>query len=141
MPAPVSREYRVYLALWRKAYKTPDQEVIIRCPDRRTAIAMRQGMYRAIKPFRHGETSFIDEDLVKSADKFVVYLNEETTPPQLELRERKSLAALEGIWDELGIDESDLLIGEERRLMENFSKLVEEEAPAVPTSATPFYSR
>lgn len=143
-PAPknISREYRIYLAIWRKAYLQPDgaPHISITCPNFHMAVSMRQGMYRAIRPFREGAT--IDEELRQSAEKFVVYLvrNEDKSKSHfLELRERKALAALELELQSLGIDEEDLKFGEERTLDQKLTELIErpEEGPR----ATPFYER
>jgi hypothetical protein len=144
MPAPtkpISREYRIYLALWRKAYLQPTNPVSIKTSSFTMAVAMRQGMYRAIRPFRSGE--MVDGELQKAAEKYVVYLvkaDDKNNPHFLELRERKTLSELESDWDALGIDEEDLLLGDERNIHEKLRHLIEDEAtPAA--RATPFYER
>lgn len=145
MPAPISREHRIYLALWRKAYLEPEKPVKIKCRDRAMAIAMKQGMYRAIRPFREGKA--LDETLHKASEKYVIYckpLEDPNAIHWLEVRERVALAALESVWDELGISEEDLLVGEERSIMERFSKLTEEADEKIETQETkpnPFFQR
>lgn len=140
MPAPISREYRIYLALWRKAYKSPEP-VIIKASSFSMAVAMRQGMYRAIRPFRKGEAT--DNDLMKAAEKLVVYLvkaEDKSSPHFLEFRERKALSELEAAWADLGIDEEDLLLGDERSVSDSLIKLMDKQDTPVTTN-TPFYSR
>jgi hypothetical protein len=136
MPAPISREYRIYLALWRKAL-LGSEIVEIKAPSRSMAIAMRQGMYRAIRPFRSGK--MVDEELRQAAEKYVVFLDEE----KLILRERMTLSALEteiGL-DVLGIDEEDLLLGDERALKIELEQILEIDEKPVAKSSTPFYTR
>lgn len=141
MPAqrPISREYRVYLALWRKAIQTGEVPPI-KCSSLHMAVAMRQGMYRAIKPFKLGEVN--DEELVRAAEKYVVHLvrgESKSSPHFLELRERKALSELEAQWAELGIDEEDLQVGDERNVGEKLKELLEQ--PGEPVRSTPFYER
>lgn len=142
MPAlkPISREYRVYLALWRKAV-TSEAPIKIKCSNWSMAIAMRQGMYRAIRPFRHGTMN--DEQLLQASEKFVVYLEcpeskDKSLPHFLVLKERKALAELEEMFDELGIDEEDLLFGDEMKVQKSLTALIDEHK--TPRN-TPFYSR
>ena len=135
MPAPISREYRVYLALWRKAYLNPDEPVIVKCSSRNMAIAMRQGMYRAIRPFREGKLS--DEELRKAAEKFVVFLKDDS----FEIRPRIALQELEGMFDQIGLDEQDLLVGDERAALDSLNKLLDGANVNIARKATPFYTR
>lgn len=142
MPTPVSREYRIYLALWRKALKSPEP-VRIRASCLSMAIAMRQGMYRAIRPFRVGQAN--DEELLQASEKFVVYLNKgelASDPHFLVLNERMALSELEMEFDLLGIDEEDLLLGDERNIANSLKHLIDG-APAepVPLRFTPFFTR
>ncbi len=136
----ISREYRIYLALWRKALHSPEP-VQIMTANFNMAVAMRQGMYRAIRPFRHGEMH--DVELLQAADKFVVYLQREKDPDLahfLVLKERIALAHLEGALDNLGIDEEDLLIGDERVIAESINRIIEQEEKPV-AAPNKFYTR
>lgn len=144
MPAlkPISREYRIYLALWRKAYLQPEgaPTISIKCSSLHMAIAMRQGMYRAIKPYRNGLQT--DEELRQAAEKFVIYLvkaEHHTEPHFLELRERKALSELEAELAELGIGEDDLLVGDERSADKMLNELAN--APKEEPVKTSFYER
>lgn len=143
MPAlkPISREYRIYLALWRKAYLAPEnaEPIVIKVSSRNMAIAMRQGMYRAIRPFRYGDQS--DEQLRMAAEKFVIYLAPKGAKDQfIELKPRKTLEALSEMFDELGVDEEDLLLGDERTATIDLKKFLDEQT-AEPPRNTPFYQR
>jgi hypothetical protein len=144
MPAlkPISREYRIYLALWRKAVKSPEM-VSITTKDFSMAVAMRQGMYRAIRPFRNGQA--VDEELRMASERYVIYLikaEDKHEPHFLELRPRMTLAALEASWDALGIDEEDLLLGDERKADASLERLLKEsQAPEAKPAPTPFYTR
>ena len=132
---PISREYRIYLALWRKAFLNPDEPVKVKASGFSMAVAMRQGMYRAIRPFRNGQMN--DKELQDAAEKYVIYLDKSSNT--IEFRERKALAELEHNFDLLGIDEEDLLLGDERTISTKLSAFLEEK-PAEPVS-TPFYTR
>lgn len=144
---PISREYRMYLAIWRKAWKEPDRLLGFDCTNYNMAIAMRQGMYRAIRPFRQGLQ--IDEELRRAADKYVVYLLkpipwDKDKPHRIELRERLALSELELLADLMGIEEEDLLVGDERKAAEALHELMEgvgKREPAAPKSKTKFYER
>lgn len=146
---PVSREYRMYLAIWRKAWLEPDNLIAFDAPNFNMAVAMRQGMYRAIRPFRQGLQ--IDEELRRAADKYVVYLlrpedKNKNSPHRIELRERAALAELESLADILGIDEEDLLLGDERKTAAELKKIMSNvgkplKTKNLPKSKTPFYNR
>ena len=133
---PISREYRIYLALWRKA--TVSAEIVsIRVSSYSMAIAMRQGMYRAIRPFREG--TLIDNQLQKAAENFVVYLPKEPDEDGiywLKLMPRAALAELDSMLGELGLEENDLLLVEEKAVQETLQELLNE-----PARSTPFYER
>lgn len=137
---PVSREYRIYLALWRKAFQS-GEEIKVKCSNFAMAVAMRQGMYRAIRPFRRGEAN--DHELQQASEKYVIYMEKAGAPSSphfLIFKERKALAELEGMWEDLGIDEEDLLLGDERALSDELTALIEDGAP-IPRPSTPFFSR
>lgn len=142
---PISREYRIYLALWRKALTDPDWNRQVRCSSYTMAIAMRQGMYRAIRPFRRDEIS--DRQLKEAAEKFVAFIPKRVDDPKgeviLEFRERKALSELEAQWTSLGIDEEDLLLDTEKNVLATLEDLIvkEDHAPEVPRATTPFYTR
>jgi hypothetical protein len=69
----LSREKRIYLALWRKAQReqTP---ISFKVRDKDTGLSIRMAMYRTIKPYRQGTE--IDEELYKAAQNFVLVTKE-----------------------------------------------------------------
>jgi len=141
MPAqkPISREYRIYLALWRKAFLT-DTELTIKASNLSMAVAMRQGMYRAIRPFRNGQAN--DNELREAAEKFIIFLvkaDEKNDPHFLQIRRRATLSELDAMFDTLGIDEDDLLLSDERKINESLKKIAAEKLPR--QVKTPFFTR
>lgn len=143
MAKSTSTEYRMYLAIWRKAWLERDRPdvLVVNASTYSMAINMRQGMYRAIRPYRNGLA--FDADLSSAAEKFVVYLErgpDVSAPHQLQLRPRLTLTELEREMLALGLDAEDLLLGEERLANAELSKLLDS-----PTNSTrpanPFYSR
>lgn len=123
MAKSVSRELRICLAIWRKAYNERDKDelVTINCPSQNAAMSLRQSMYRAARPFRDG--SAFDEEVRKSTDLFVVYIDRETN--QITLKPRSTLDTLEASLAELGINESDLRLPEERLLDKELTEFIE----------------
>jgi hypothetical protein len=152
-PKPISRETRIYLALWRKAYRERDNPacppVSITATNLSQAISMRQGMYRAIRPYRYGEA--FDPELNSTADLFVVSMPnvpsvDRGKPCKLTFKERKNLDELEKQLMDLGLDAEDLLTSEEREANASLQALMEPEAPKPlkvghRISQTPFYTR
>ncbi len=141
MPAlkPISREYRIYLALWRKAFKL-NETVRFQASTWAMAIAMRQGMYRAIRPFR--TDAMLDQELREAAEKFVVVIEKQPDPKVphwIVIKPRMTLSELEASLHDFGLDEDDLLFGDERLIDHALQDLIEEEA--APPKATPFYQR
>ena len=130
----ISRENRVFLALWRRTSEYPEG-FTVKLSNRSLAISTRQGLYRAVKPFRG-----VDGDPVLSdaADKFVVSFG----GPEdnwIVFRPRKGLSEIEAQFAELGITEADLASPEERAILESGNRLAEELSK--PIVATPFYTR
>ena len=146
MTKPISREYRIYLALWRKAYLT-GEPITIKTRNLAIAVAMRQGMYRAIRPFRDGTSN--DYELQNAAEKYVIFIvrpedKSREAPHFIEFRKRQTLNELNNMWDDLGIDEEDLLIGEERLMQQSVEKIMKNiGSPNKKKSSakTPFYER
>lgn len=132
----LSREARIYLALWRKATETPEG-FEVKFPSLTTAISARQGLYRAIKPFRNRSDK--DPILAEAADKYVVTLRNE--PPALYFSPRQTLEILENQLESLGLSESDLLDPEELNLHRSAQRLIDQAAPTPSDRSTPFYTR
>lgn len=142
---PVSREYRVYLAVWRKAYLERDSNlppITINASTYAMAISMRQGMYRAIKPYR--DESEFDHELSQAAELFVVYIPKEPQPNgtyQVILKPRTSLTELEAQFAELGLSETDLKLSEERLAEDKLNAFIETPTSEVERPVNPFYGR
>ena len=142
---PITREYRIYLALWRKAFHSKEP-VTFKASNFAMAVAIRQGMYRAIKPFRYGELN--DLELKDAAERFVIYLTKtmdgkkhlKDQPHWIELKQRQTLKEMNRLFDELEIDEDDLFLGEEKAISNKLKELMEK-PKKVSKSKTPFYSR
>lgn len=133
-PKPLSRETRIYLAIWRKAWRERDitylPPVEVTAANFSMAISMRQGMYRAIRPYRYGQA--FDPELNQAADMFVITLpkvkkSDYGKPCKLTVRERKNLTYLENDLVNLGLDEEDLLTADERAVNASLEKLIEPE--------------
>lgn len=136
---PLSREYRIYLALWRKAVREKDlglEPVSIKVSSPSVALSIRSGLYKAIKPYRNGQA--VDEELTRAAEQFVV-----STPKDeavVKLLPRASLIELEAELAALGIDEADLALPEEVSMNAALEELITP-SPVSQARATPFYSR
>ena len=136
MARSISQLHRIYLAIWRKA-QTSSEPVIITAPNFQLALTMRLEMYRAIRPYRHGQA--FDEILRSAADSFVVAIEkgqDAKSVHKIHLRPRLTLAALEAQLLDLGIDEDDLLLADERTLQNSLGELMAHEP-----RTNPFYTR
>jgi len=138
-PFELSREARIYLAIWRKAYHEREKvdPVSITASSFQTALSFRQGLYKAIRPYRFGEK--FDNELQKAAELFVIGIIKQEDPAQphkIILKKRITLNELETELLNLGLDESDLLLPEEKL----FNSELVEKAEA-PKPSNPFYTR
>jgi hypothetical protein len=142
-PKAPSREFRIYLALWRRAYAQRNSDlplVSVTASCYTSALAMRRGMYRAIQPYRE-ETTF-DRELYLAAEAFVIGVvkpEDEFAPQQVVFRPRVVLSELEAELESLGLTEADLLLPSEVELEKELTEL---QAPGPETKrSTPFYTR
>jgi len=142
-PKSLSREFRIYLALWRRAYaqrNTDLPSVSVTASCYASALAMRRGMYRAIQPYR--EEAIFDRELFLAAEAFVIGVvkpEDELSPQQVVFRPRVVLSELEAELEALGLTEKDLLLPAEVKIEQ---ELVELQTPGAETKrATPFYTR
>ena len=140
----LSREFRFYLAVWRKAYRerlTEEPEITLNASSFSMALAIRQGMYRAIRPYRTGRE--IDDELLQASQLFVVSSPKGSDPKEphtLTIKPRATLSELEANLLFLGMNEDDLATDGERHTRMELEKLIE--APEKPvTRSNPFYSR
>lgn len=137
MTKPISREYRIYLALWRKAVLNPDQLVTVNLPNYSLALSTRMSMYRAILPFRKG--LIFDEELSLASERFVIFVvkgPDKAAPHQVVFRPRLTLQAIEAEFGALGLSENDLLLFDEKFLDAEFTASITNLPPK-----NPFYSR
>lgn len=104
MPADITRETRIFLALWRKAGRGETLPVFT-LPTQSAAIAVRMAMYRAIKPYRLSD----DNELVEAAAKYTVNVKDNTVTIALKV----SLALAEQLLIDLDIDETELMTPDE----------------------------
>lgn len=141
----LSQEYRIYLALWRKAETQRETDlppVTLRASSKSVAASIRSGMYKAIRPYRNGQAH--DETLRLAAENFVV---SSTTNPDgtcsIVLKPRLSISELELQLEALGLSEDDLRLPEEKTADEMLLQLLEPkpEPSAQPSRSTPFYTR
>lgn len=141
---PISREARVYLALWRKAYNERDSNlppVTINASTYAMAISMRQGMYRAIKPYRSGLE--FDHELTQAAEVLVPMIPKEPNASgqyQLIIKPRNTLTELEAQLAALGLSDDDLKLSEERIAELALSQFIEQPTSEL-TPENPFFKR
>lgn len=142
---PLSRDVRIYLALWRKAFREKDLDlppVSVKVSSYSMALTVRGGLYRAIKPYRYG--NLLDEELQQAADLFVVSTPKEaksSAQHTVSLTPRRSLIELERELEALGLSAEDLLTPEELIAKTSLTKLLEEPADEPIQPLNPFYTR
>jgi len=142
MARPLSTEFRYYLAIWRKAWADRDEAnpLTINASNYNMAVTMRQGLYRAVRPYRHGKQ--FDAELSAAADHFVVFLEkgpDVSAPHKIIFRQRLSLSELERELHRLGLEGDDLLLTEERDANKTLANFLPESDG--PIRSNPFYSR
>lgn len=115
----MTRLDRIYLALWRKAVQ--NSGLVIRLPDKALALSMRLGLYRAIRPYRSGK--LYDEELYQALSTLVIKVVENNKKITIEFIERPVLYLLEDQLTDLGIEENDLLLPEEKEQYEQLKRL------------------
>jgi len=113
MSKDLAREKRIYLAIWRKALRDDQPELVLNFSDFNTALSVRMTMYRTIRPYREGK--FFDSELKEAAEKYVLVTKRE--PPTILVVPRKSAEAAELLFADLGLDEMDLMTDEELAAM------------------------
>lgn len=128
----ISREHRIYLAIWRKVGLMED-DLEIKLSSHTEAISMRMGMYRAIRPYRAEE--LIDEELLAVAETHAINVSPGSSV--MTIKRKVGLSAAEGLMASLGIDETDLITTEEKSLQNRLETLIESD----PTPYNPFYDR
>lgn len=141
----LTREQKICLALWRKAFREKDQReetggVSVTFSTRSTAISFRSAMYRAIRPFRN--ETYMDTELKLAAEAFAITakpFDQVTGTWVVEITPKYLITELESQLELLGITEEDLLSPEEKEILGRLTDFVQPEAHK-PTS-TEFYDR
>ncbi len=121
----ITREYRIYLAIWRKALLHPEETISIKLPTYNLALTTRMGMYRAIRPFREG--TLFDDELALAAERYVLFCpkpDDVNTQAKVILRPRLTLEALEAQLGDFNFTEDDLLLLDERIAAHELTELV-----------------
>lgn len=142
---PLSREYKIYLALWRKAELEKDNDpptpIVLEASSFSVALAIRTGMYKAIKPYRDG--GVYEEVLTKAPQSFIVSAIK-GPPAQVVISPRASMILLEAELARLGIAEEDLVSPAERAVGEELRQLTKPPSEALRNTISgpnPFYTR
>ena len=149
MPRPVTRQTRIYLALWRKAYTDlqlsgPDdfEPLTIFTAKQSLAVSHKTGLYAAIRPYREAG---LDPILHAASEALVVkILTPEETGTELfqtSLCPRETFPSLDEALTRLGISDKDLLTPEEQEAERLVEKLVLKSEETEAPRATPFYTR
>lgn len=135
----LTREQKIYLALWRKAFKD-NASVEVNLRTYNEALSMRMAMYRTIRPYRDEE--LVDEELRLASERFVISVLKDSKT--LVIKPRGTLSAAEQAMADLGITEEDLLSPEERLLYSNMEREIDELIQPVEDlgkKSNPFYTR
>lgn len=134
----LTREQRILLALWRKAFRNPEERVAIVLSTKSLAISVRLNLYRAIRPFR--EELLFDDELRKAAEGYIASPRELPDGTwEVSLLPRRTLTELDAQLIALGIAEDDLLLPEEKIDMSKLLEFIQADAPK--PSSTDFYDR
>lgn len=131
----LSREKRIYLAIWRKAWREQVEELVINMPNTSLALTVRMSMYRTIRPYRQGD--LFDDGLRSAAERYVLIIRK--NPPAIILTHRKSADAAEQAFADLGLDEMDLMSGEELASLASAQTVAENLGGS--HQANPFFKR
>ena len=115
----ISRENRIYLAIWRKVAGMED-DLTIKLTSHTEAVSMRLGLYRAMTPYRSGDMT--DPELAAVADTHSVFIAPKSS--EIVIRRKIGLLAAEGLMEELGIGEDDLITYEEKELSDRMTGLM-----------------
>ena len=132
-----SKQERIYLAIWRKAFQTIDhgEPIAIKASSKPIATAQRLGLYRALRPYREGK--LFDAELQQAGERIVACLVESKGRWAVELRPRETLSELEAQLAALGLDDAKLQTPEELLAQADLTRLLDEAKPR----STKFYSR
>lgn len=131
----LSREQRIYLAIWRRAAEKGSLE--IKCASPTSARTIRMALYRVIKPYR--EDPLLDSEMTKIAQDFVVAWSKASMVLNIIPRASTAEQLVDSLLDQLGLEEGDLETPEEKAVVKDFEEFME--AKPKPVSENPFYKR
>lgn len=137
MSKDLSREKRIYLAIWRKAWREQLDELVIKMPSYNLAMTVRMSMYRTIQPYREGK--IFDNELKLSSEKYVLALQKE--PPRIIVVLRKTAEIADSMFTDLGLEEDDLMSEEELSALRISEALSEDITSPPDHEPNPFYTR
>ncbi len=132
MTLPLTREARIYSAIWRKAEAQYPKPLVIKFPTSAAAHSFRRAMYRFLAPYRRNPTL----DTMLACVSETIAISNVKPDFSLELCPKVSTAAADHAMMELLLDESDLLSDMEKELMKEKAP-----DPAPPVADNPFYRR
>lgn len=140
MPAlPLTREARIYRALWLKALSDEDP-VRINFPAVGAALAFRRAMYRFLQPYRKDPEI---EPLLAQAGELCSISAPTHADPSLTIGAKLTVELAEMALEQLGLEESDLLTSVEKSMLATSESRANFEAQKEleESRSTPFYDR
>lgn len=137
MPADISREQRIHLALWRKCLA--DSGLTIQLTSERECVSLRLAMYRSASKYRFDE--FSEPLIYEALQNYAITVDK--AGKRLVFKPKITLGLSEQAMKDLGLSEMDLLSPEEQamqdRLFKEMDGLIqkEPEAPLEPNKVYP----
>ena len=130
MAKNVSRETRIYLALWRRAVAVPFE---LKLASPKLAAQFRLACYRALSPYR---TNGLDPELARASEEVSLAISP-LDPCILVFEQKRLRTAADEIASQLGLTDEDLFTAEERGTIERLAEFIQPAAPAAPAMASP----
>lgn len=128
-PSTLSREARIYRALWLKAAAS-ETEIPIKLSSQGECIAFRMAMYRFIQPYRANPD--LDPELHR-ATELVAISTPKTGQTSITLKPKRSLDLAEIAMELVGLTDEDLLTDGEKGMLQ----VARESEQVPPTSCQP----
>jgi len=126
---PATRETRIFLALWRKAY-TSGEPIVINAKSPSDAMRIRMALYNAIKPYR---VEGVDDELRLAGEALAI----STKANVVTIGPRVLRAYADDLAEAFGLTEDDLITNEERETRERMNLALEKLMGQ--QNANPFY--
>lgn len=128
---PATRETRIFLALWRKAY-TSGEPIVINAKSPSDAMRIRMALYNAIKPYR---VEGVDDELRLAGEALAI----STKASVVTIGPRVLRAYADDLAEAFGLTDDDLITAQEREAKEvmeaSLTRLMETQ------TANPFYKK